>query len=158
MMTPYMAAVTTLSNSTATGNLTFPRPSGTDTNYNEQLLYEIEAKAFKYVLDNQNDTIGNKAIDMMKNYLNTLDYKITDTTTFSLQVGNILTAGAMVYDWCYDLLDTAEKQFFIEKFIGLAKVTRNGYLPALNTWRVHFRGINSKLHFQGFAQYRSGDL
>ena len=43
--------------------------------------------------------------------------------------GRMMVTGAIVYDWCYDLLQPAEKQAFIRELVRLAKTQECGYPP-----------------------------
>ncbi|MBT4140188.1 MAG: heparinase [Candidatus Latescibacteria bacterium] len=43
--------------------------------------------------------------------------------------GRLMVTGAIVYDWCYDLLEEEEKAAFVEQFIRLAKTLECGYPP-----------------------------
>lgn len=143
---PNKAAIDSYSNFNHSGELAAPA-SGTNTNYNEYFLYAIEAKALKYVLDKNNQQVmGRKAIDMLVNYLETYIRVPDESTTFSTWQGNVLMGGAMVYDWCYDLLTEAEKQFFVGQFVKLAKETTIGFPPSLaSTSTITGRGASNYL-------------
>lgn len=43
--------------------------------------------------------------------------------------GRMMVTGAIVYDWCYSLLTSDEKQAFIKEFVRLAKTQECGYPP-----------------------------
>ncbi|MBI4661407.1 MAG: heparinase II/III family protein [Verrucomicrobia bacterium] len=43
--------------------------------------------------------------------------------------GRMMVTGAIVYDWCYGLLTSAEKQAFIKELVRLAKTQECGYPP-----------------------------
>lgn len=43
--------------------------------------------------------------------------------------GRMMVTGAIVYDWCHDLLTPAEKQAFINELVRLAKTQECGYPP-----------------------------
>lgn len=43
--------------------------------------------------------------------------------------GRMMVTGAIVYDWCYDLLTPAEKRQFVDQFVRLAKTLECGYPP-----------------------------
>ena len=45
------------------------------------------------------------------------------------ETGRMMVTGAMVYDWCYDLLTPEEKQAFIKELVRLAKTQECGYPP-----------------------------
>lgn len=44
-------------------------------------------------------------------------------------IGRMMVTGAIVYDWCYDLLTADEKEAFIRELERLARVTEIGYPP-----------------------------
>ncbi len=44
--------------------------------------------------------------------------------------GRLMVTGAIVYDWCYDVLTAGEKAAYIEQFVRLAKTLECGYPPA----------------------------
>ena len=43
--------------------------------------------------------------------------------------GVMMMCGAIVYDWCYDQLEEAEKQMFIDEFVRIAGTMECGYPP-----------------------------
>jgi heparin/heparan-sulfate lyase len=43
--------------------------------------------------------------------------------------GRMMVTGAIVYDWCYSLLTSPEKQAFIQELVRLAKTQECGYPP-----------------------------
>ena len=45
------------------------------------------------------------------------------------ETGRMMVTGAIVYDWCYDLLTADEKQAFIKELVRLAKTQECGYPP-----------------------------
>lgn len=78
----------------------------------------IEAKALLYVLEN--DVVyGKQAVAALLNYYATLmlDATIADGTR---ERGRAVVTGAMVYDWCYPLLSSAEKEILIKRMETLA--------------------------------------
>jgi heparin/heparan-sulfate lyase len=45
------------------------------------------------------------------------------------ETGRMMVTGAIVYDWCYSLLTSEEKQAFIKELVRLAKTQECGYPP-----------------------------
>ncbi|UCC99008.1 MAG: heparinase II/III family protein [Phycisphaerales bacterium] len=45
------------------------------------------------------------------------------------ETGRMMVTGAIVYDWCYDLLTVAQKEVFIQELVRLAKTQECGYPP-----------------------------
>ena len=75
-------------------------------NYNAEYLAIIEAKAFDYVI-NGNEENGKAAITAIKNYLTT--YNSPDAGTYYSHAGHAIFTAAEVYDWCYNLLSADDK-------------------------------------------------
>lgn len=76
-------------------------------NYNLKIRDAIEAKALIYALSKKEE-YGRDAINILFNFYNTLnlDPKKPDIIR---SVGRVITTGAIVYDWCYDLLNATQK-------------------------------------------------
>ncbi|MDF2644845.1 MAG: hypothetical protein K0Q73_650 [Paenibacillus sp.] len=116
-MASYWKTVNDASNVVHSGVL--PPISGTaEGNFDENVLLAIKAKAFMSVL-NQDTAKGRDAIDMMKNFLQSFQSKNILKT--SGHAGDTITAVAMVYDWCYSLLSTEEKNHFIMEIERMAE-------------------------------------
>ncbi len=95
-------------------------------NYNVTVRKAIEANAMRYILEG-NQASGEKAVQMMKNMLKTVTFgNVSDVTRDKGQV--LLTAG-IVYDWCYDLIDPAEKTEWVALIETLASDMAIGYPP-----------------------------
>lgn len=130
-------------------------------NYDEAVLNVIKAKALVSLL-NQDSELGRAAVDMMKNYLGSLKFP-AGSTDFSRDAGTVLTGGAMVYDWTYQLLTPEEKDYFVDKFITLFKNhTQFGYPPKLGeggsvTGHRTENGINRDLLSAGVAIFDEFD-
>lgn len=45
------------------------------------------------------------------------------------ETGRMMVTGAIVYDWCYELLTAAQKEAFIRELVRLAKTQECGYPP-----------------------------
>ncbi len=87
---------------------------------------KIQYKAFYYLME-QDVIIGRESIDIAKKYIKALDFgNILDVTR---PIGNAIYTASLVYDWCYDLLTSDEKMFFIEKFKYLAESMEIGWPP-----------------------------
>ncbi|NLH41877.1 MAG: heparinase [Planctomycetes bacterium] len=55
--------------------------------------------------------------------------ELADRMDACRETGRMMVTGAIVYDWCYDLLTPEEKQAFIKEFIRLAGTQECGYPP-----------------------------
>ncbi|MCL6605047.1 MAG: discoidin domain-containing protein [Paenibacillus sp.] len=147
-MAKYWGTVNDASNVVHTGVLP-PLTGTTDGNFNETVLGSIKAKALQYVL-NQDEVKGREAIDMMKNFFRT--YASTNKAKNSGHAGETIFAGALVYDWCYDLLivneeeNVNEKDYFIAEFKKMAtNHTLTGY-PVDQSFGNFITGNRSENH------------
>ena len=77
-------------------------------NHNFQVINVIEARAFLYVLTGDKN-MGNEAIDLIFNLNNTLiiNHQKGDVCR---EIGRVVLATAVVYDWCYDLIVPTDKK------------------------------------------------
>jgi hypothetical protein len=82
------------------------------------VINAIEAKAFMSVFED-NKILGKASIEAVFNMHNSLsiDYSKNDVTR---DIGRVILCTAVVYDWCYDLLTTPEKQSLIAVMETLA--------------------------------------
>ena len=112
-------------------------------NFNETVLSAIKAKALLSLLNN-NDTLGNEAINMMTNFFAT--YESTNKDKTSGFAGETITAGAMVYDWCYRLLDSDQKKHFISEFERMASGQTLGGYPVNQSLGNFITGNRSENH------------
>jgi hypothetical protein len=147
-MAKYWGTVNDASNVVHTGVLP-PLTGTTEGNFNEVVLGSIKAKALQYVL-NQDEVKGREAIDMMKNFFRT--YASTNKAKNSGHAGDTIFAGALVYDWCYDLLivneeeNVNEKDHFIAEFKRMAtNHTLTGY-PVDQSFGNFITGNRSENH------------
>ncbi len=85
----------------------------------------IEAKAFLYVINKDVQT-GRNAVDALLHYYATLkiDMNRPDVTR---EIGRAIVTGSMVYDWCYPLLTTEEKNTLIGRMETLATKMEIGW-------------------------------
>lgn len=68
-----------------------------------------------------------KAITEMLDSLQHTDFGVKGD--LSRASGSMLMVGAMVYDWCYDQMESSEKQAYIKEFVRIAKTMECGYPP-----------------------------
>ena len=89
----------------------------------------VQLQALDYLLEGDK-RLARRAITAM---LDTLQRASFGTRSdLSRASGAMLITGAMVYDWCYDLMKSSEKQAYIKEFIRLAKSMECGYPPRNN--------------------------
>lgn len=94
--------------------------------YNTRLEQAAIAKAFAYLM--QGDAkIGRDALDLMLAYLPRVEFgNLLDITR---EVGAAIYAGACVYDWCYGLLATDERELLRRHLMRLADDMECGWPP-----------------------------
>lgn len=88
--------------------------------------YAMEAHALMYVLFNDHKA-GERAKAIAFKYLQQ-DFKAS-YQDISRTIGRLMLAGAVVYDWCYDLINEAERKWMINEFKRLASLLECGYPP-----------------------------
>ncbi|MBC7887879.1 MAG: hypothetical protein H7Z13_08310, partial [Ferruginibacter sp.] len=87
------------------------------TNVNLDVSNAIEAKALLYALNNDK-ALGQEAVTAVLNFFRTVKFDYTKITV--REAGRAITTGAMVYDWCYDLISAEEKKYLIARMETLA--------------------------------------
>ena len=102
---------------TAISNSAKYSTTGSMSSFNQTVIDAIEARAFLYVI---NDDIkkGIEAVDYIFNLNNT--YRYTKIGNYQWNLGRVILATALVYDWCYQLMGPSEKQQLIEVMETLA--------------------------------------
>ena len=83
--------------------------------YKEEILQTIRSKAFLYQMTGVR-LYGYDAIRMMKEFLT--NFKIADTSDPCRRYGEIMFTTAQVYDWCYNLLSSSDREQFM---VGVEK-------------------------------------
>jgi len=93
----------------------------------EDLTRLAGAKALVHLL-NDDAASGREAIALLREQLPsmTFDLKVQD---ISRQIGALMLASAMVYDWCYPQLTDGDKALFITHIERLARMLETGYPP-----------------------------
>jgi hypothetical protein len=93
-------------------------------NYDGYYLEVIQVKALGYLIDGH-ELYGYQAIHCMKQVLRTLNIQKIDTNQ-EREFGNVMFTAALVYDWCYDLLDAEDKKQLMAGVENkVARVTNN---------------------------------
>lgn len=109
------------------------------------------------IFTQKNDLYGKRAISLLKLTLEQLNKKEDYSEYFTSQnIGRTLLGGAMVYDWCYDLLSSSEKASLIKNFEKLASKMELSYPPnELNALVGHSSGspLMVELLGTGIATY-----
>ena len=95
-------------------------------NYSATELAIVESCAFMYLIDNEgNLSYGEKAVSNIKNICNTI--VLTENSHSTRAAGHIIYTTALVYDWCYNLLDNNEKKELIGYIVNLASTMEIGW-------------------------------
>jgi heparin/heparan-sulfate lyase len=86
-----------------------------------------ELYALRYLVS-RDKTLGRKAI---KTALDTMKQSVwpPGVQDIARSVGRMMVTGAIVYDWCYDLLTPIEKEEFVAEFLRMARMLECGYPP-----------------------------
>jgi heparin/heparan-sulfate lyase len=87
----------------------------------------VELQALRYLIDPQAEA-GRKTVAETLAILQ--ESTFPDEQDISRQIGRTMVTGAVVYDWCYELLTPEQKQAYIDQFIRLARLMECGYPPA----------------------------
>ncbi|CAG7632743.1 Heparin and heparin-sulfate lyase [Paenibacillus solanacearum] len=89
-------------------------------------VYLIEASALMYVLDGDEEA-GQRAKQLALHSL-TKSFNAS-YQDISRSIGRLMLAGAVVYDWCRELISDEERRFMIGHFKRLALLLECGYPP-----------------------------
>jgi heparin/heparan-sulfate lyase len=96
--------------------------------YNAELERAAETKAFYYLMTGDKK-IGREAVQLMADYLPRVEFgNLLDITR---EIGRAIFSASEVYDWCYDLLEPAEKQAYCNNLMRLADDMEIGWPPYL---------------------------
>ena len=101
-------------------------------NYNNSLLDKIQKRAFMHAIGERDKQHARQTVSYLKDYIDTVRYNAPgggDATYRERSLGeNIFTIG-LVYDWCYDILNDTDKEYFIRKAKEFAAEHAVGYPP-----------------------------
>lgn len=103
--------------------------TGNQASYSTDLLEEMQAKAFLYLVEG-NEEMGRQAVEMVMNHIQ----KATVATTFASDstmrsAGHIIFSTSCVYDWCYDLFTPEQKALYIQCCSDLITLNFEGGFP-----------------------------
>ena len=94
--------------------------------YNNKLEAATETKAFYYLMTGDKQ-IGREAIRLMTDYLSHVEFgNLLDITR---EIGRAIYGASIVYDWCYPLLTTKEKEIFCNNLMRLSDDMEIGWPP-----------------------------
>lgn len=115
-------------------------------NYDDILI----SRAFMYLIGEADDAHALETIKDMRDFVSTVTYDLSDSTYSSRYIGDTMVAVACVYDWCYDLLTDADKQFFIDRCLDRASVTEVGY-PPVKRGLITSHGVEDLIYLHQLA-------
>ena len=106
-----------------------PLDPASPTNTNTKCLGIIEGNAFLYLIDNENNLEnGKKAIELYKNYISSL--VCTKSAAYQTrELGYTIYIGALVYDWCYDIMSDEDRELFINTWVAYGMQLEIGWPP-----------------------------
>jgi hypothetical protein len=90
------------------------------------LQWKVEWDALQY-LATHDAGLGRSTIEATLPLLQKCE--LADRMDACRETGRMMVTGAIVYDWCYDLLTPEEKQAFIKELVRLAGTQECGYPP-----------------------------
>lgn len=99
-----------------------------ESNYNSGILDAIKAKALMYVMyPDENTVYGEQAVNAMTAYLQTVSFCNPSFEGETRQIGYVMESAAVVYDWCYNLVN--DKAYYIQRFKELSALKEVGWPP-----------------------------
>lgn len=108
----------------------FNPPSNAELEYSPELQTAAINKAFVYLMTGDQEC-GREAIELMTKYLSLVEFG--NLLDVSRNIGRAISAGAMVYDWCYPLMTQAEKDTMRSNMLRLARTMEIGWPPFKQT-------------------------
>ncbi len=99
-----------------------------DAGLSRPLEKAAEAKAFYYLMTGD-AAKGREAIELIGSYLPDIDVVNTHVAGFRRRLGGAIFTASEVYDWCYGLLTSSEKQQLSSRLLTLAEALEIGWPP-----------------------------
>lgn len=96
--------------------------------HREDVEKAAETKAFYYLMSGDKKA-GLEAVMLMSNYLSVLEFGNITYGDITREVGRAIYTTALVYDWCYDLLDAKKRQELYTHMKKLAIEMEIGWPP-----------------------------
>lgn len=95
----------------------------------QSYLTVMQNRAFLYALGDLDTVTMQEAIDAFFSVMENLNLEHYDSTYLSRYAGNVMKAGAFLYDWAYDLWTPEKRQQFIKMSYELCATTEQGWPP-----------------------------
>lgn len=108
--------------------------------YNEELESVIEKKAFYYLMT-KDKKVGEEVVSLTVKYLSVLEFGNVTYGDITRELGRAIYTGALVYDWCYDLIDKETKAKLRKDLMRLVDDMEIGWPP--------FYGLESIINGHG---------
>ncbi|MCK0135315.1 hypothetical protein [Arenibacter sp. S6351L] len=108
--------------------------------YDENLEHVLAQKAFYYLMT-EDDSVGKEVVALTANYLSVLEFGNVTYGDITRELGRAIYTGALVYDWCYALLDEETKTAMRADFKRLVRDMEIGWPP--------FYGLESIINGHG---------
>jgi heparin/heparan-sulfate lyase len=104
----------------------FSVPPNTEVTYNAALEQAAAAKAFVHLMTGSRER-GLEAVALMRTYLGAVQFdNLLDITR---EIGRAIYVGALVYDWCYDVMTPADRDSVYKDLMRLADDMEIGWPP-----------------------------
>ncbi len=101
-------------------------PEGRCVEHDSRLLGVVQMKAFVYLMT-QNEARGREAVEILVPYMQRIEFgNLLDITR---EIGTTIYTAALVYDWCFPLLDAQEKTILETNMMRLADDMECGWPP-----------------------------
>lgn len=102
----------------------------TEIGYNSALEQAAVAKAFVHLM-NGDKTRGSEAVGLVRKYLSAVTFdNLLDITR---EIGRAIYTGALVYDWCYDIMTPEDRDDIRKNLMRLADDMETGWPPFRQT-------------------------
>ncbi|WP_202111234.1 hypothetical protein [Sphingobacteruim zhuxiongii] len=118
----------------------FPYANQHEIFHDEKLEQVIEEKAFYYLMT-KDAVVGKEAISLVTEYFARLEFGNVTYGDITRELGRAIYRGALVYDWCYDLLSKEQKDVLRTEMMRLVQDMEIGWPP--------FYGLESIINGHG---------
>ena len=128
ILTDEIAPAWSVVKTTAEKNRNSELAQNVDDNFDYGLINWVQCRALVYALGEKDDNWAKDTIEHAKNVLRTVIFSETKSDV-TREKGLVMVMGAVVYDWCYDLMTEDDKTYFIKRFKEICASKEIGYPP-----------------------------
>ena len=117
--------------------------------------YAIQIKAFYYLMTG-NRKIGTEAVRLIRDYLSVLNFGNVKSGDVTRKVGSAIYTAALVYDWCYSLINDKVRNSLYSDMMRLAGDMEIGWPPfkeSVVNGHANEAQVNRDLLAMGIAVY-----